>query len=55
MKVFAERLKADGLAPKAVTAACMHKRIRQICGVLKSRTAFDAHLSRARLDFQDGI
>ena len=30
MKVFAQRLKADGLAPKAVIAACMHKLIRQI-------------------------
>lgn len=55
MKVFADRLKGDGLAPKAVIAACMHKLIRQIYGVLKSRTAFDAHFSGHRLDFQDGI
>ncbi|AOW14366.1 hypothetical protein LPB72_03535 [Hydrogenophaga crassostreae] len=55
MKVFAERLKADGLATKAVIAACMHKLIRQIYGVLKSCTAFDATFSWNRLDFQDGI
>ncbi|WP_210732018.1 hypothetical protein [Hydrogenophaga sp. PAMC20947] len=55
MKVFAERLKADGLAPKAVIAACMHKLIRQIYGVLKSRTVFDATFLGNRLDFQDGI
>lgn len=55
MKVFAERLKSDGLAPKAVIAACMHKLIRQIYGVLKSRTAFDATFLGHRLDFQDGI
>lgn len=55
MNVFAQRLKAQGLAPKAVIAACMHKLIRQIYGVLKSRTAFDAHFLENRLDFQDGI
>ena len=55
MKVFAERLKSDGLAPKAVIAACMHKLIRQIYGVLKSRTAFDSTFLGHRLDFQDGI
>jgi hypothetical protein len=55
MKVFAERLKSDGLAPKAVIAACMHKLIRQIYGVLKSRNAFDATILGNRLDFQDGI
>jgi transposase len=55
MKVFAERLKGDGLAPKAVIAACMHKLLRQIYGVLKSRNAFDAQFLGNRLDFQDGI
>ena len=55
MKVFAERLKGDGLAPKAVIAACMHKLLRQIYGVLKSRTAFDAQFLGNQLDFQDGI
>lgn len=55
MRLFAQRLKADGMAPKAVIAACMHKLIRQIYGVLKSRNAFDAHLLGNRLDFQDGI
>ena len=55
MKVFAESLKADGLAPKAVIAACMHKLLRQIYGVLKSRNAFDGQFLGDRLDFQDGI
>ena len=55
MNVFAQRLKADGLAPKAVIVACMHKLLRQIYGVLKSRNAFDAHFLNNRLDFQDGI
>ena len=55
MKVFAERLKADGLAPKAVIAACMHKLIRQIYGVLKLGTVFDATFLGHQLDFQDGI
>jgi hypothetical protein len=43
MNVFAQRLKADGLTPKAVIVACMHKLLRHIYGVLKSRNAFDAH------------
>jgi len=55
MKVFAERLKGDGLAPKAVIAACIHKLIRQIYGVLKSRNAFDANFLGNRLDFQNDI
>jgi transposase len=50
-----EQLKSDGLAPKAVIAACMHKLIRQIYGVLKSCTAFDATFLENRRDFQDGI
>lgn len=55
MKVFAERLKSDGLVPKAVIAACMHKLIRQIYGVLKSSNAFDETFLGNRLDLQDGI
>lgn len=55
MKLFAQRLKAQGMAPKAVIAACMHKLIRQIYGVLKSRNPFDAHFYINQLDFQDGI
>lgn len=55
MKVFAERIKGDGLAHKAVIAACMHKLIHQIYGVLKLRNAFDAHFFRNRLDFQNVI
>mgnify|MGYP003459142161 CR=1 FL=1 len=55
MKVFAARIKGDGLAPKAVIAACMHKLVRQIYGVLKSRNAYDAHFLGNRLHFQDCI
>jgi transposase len=55
MNVFAQRLKADGLTPKAVIVACMHKLLRHIYGVLKSRNAFDAHFLKNRLDFQNGI
>ena len=50
-----ERLKGTGLAPKAVIAACMHKLLRQIYGVVKSRNAFDAQFLGNRLDFQEGI
>ena len=39
----------------AVIAACMHKLLRQIYGVLKSRNAFDPQFLGNRLDFQDGI
>ena len=55
MKVFAERLKGYGFAPKAVIAACMQKLLRQIYGLLKSRKAFDAHFLGNRLDLRDGI
>jgi hypothetical protein len=38
--VFAERPKAEGLAPKAAIAARMHKKlIRQINGIRKSQVA----------------
>jgi hypothetical protein len=33
----------------------MHKLLRQIYGVLRSRNAFDAQFLGNRLDFQDGI
>ncbi len=52
MKVFAERLRGDGLAPKAMIAACMHKLLRQIYGVLKSRNAFDAQFLETGLTFK---
>lgn len=52
IKAFGERLKAQGMPPKAVIAAAMHKLVRILFGVLRSHTAFNAHYS---LDFQDGI
>ena len=52
MKALGGRLKSDGLAPKAVIAACMQKLIRQLYGVLKSRNAFDATFLGHRLDVQ---
>lgn len=55
VKIFAERLKATGLAPKAVVGACMHKLAMLIFGVLRSGTPFDIKLARPCLDFQDGI
>lgn len=55
MKALGGRLKSAGLAPKTAIAACMHKLIRQLYGVLKSRNAFDATFLGHRLDVQDGI
>jgi hypothetical protein len=52
IKAFGEQLRAQGMPPKAVIAAAMHKPVRIVYGVLKSGTAFDANYS---LDFQDGI
>lgn len=55
IKAFGLRLKAQGLAPKAVISASMHKLVRFIYGVLKSRVMFNAQPLGNRLDFQDGI
>jgi transposase len=55
IKVFGGRLKDTGLAPKAVVAACMHKLVLLIYGILKSQTPFNPHFGAKRLDFQDGI
>lgn len=52
IKAFGERLKAQGMPPKAVIAAAMHKLVRIVFGVLRSRTAFSADYV---LDFQGGI
>jgi transposase len=48
------RLKATGLAPKAVIAACMHKLVLLIYGILKSGTPFNPQFGVQRLDFEDG-
>lgn len=55
VRVFGARLKHAGLAPKAVVAACMHKLVLLIYGILKSGTPFNPNFSANRLDFEDGI
>lgn len=52
IKALGDRLRSQGMPPKAVIAAAMHKIVRMVYGVLKSGNAFDAHYA---LDFQDGI
>jgi transposase len=55
VKAFSARLKHGGLAPKAVIAACMHKLVHLVYGILKSGTPFNPAIGAMRLDFQDGI
>jgi transposase len=55
IKTFGERLKAGGMAPKAVVAASMHKLVHLIYGILKSGRPFNPNFLVARLDIQDGI
>ncbi|HWR88202.1 MAG TPA: IS110 family transposase [Acidiferrobacterales bacterium] len=55
VSAFGIRLKSTGLAPKAVIAACMHKLVLLIYGILKSGTPFNPQFGAKRLDFQDGI
>ena len=55
IKAFGARMKATGLAPKAVVAASMHKLVHLIYGILKSSTPFNANFLAASLDIQDGI
>ncbi|MCR5881406.1 transposase [Rhizobacter sp. J219] len=55
IKAFGERLKAHGLAPKAVVGASMRKLVHFLFGVVRSGKPFDASLAIHRLDFQDGI
>lgn len=55
IKAFGQRLKGEGLAPKAVISASMHKLVRFIYGVLKSRVMFNTKILGKTLDFQDGI
>lgn len=55
IKTFGLRLKAQGLTPKAVISASMHKLARLIYGVLKTRVRFDAQYLQHSLDLQDGI
>jgi len=46
IKNMAERLKAKGMAPKAIIAAAMHKLTHLIYGVLKTRQPFDANWAK---------
>lgn len=55
MQVFGARLKANGLAPKAVVGAAMRKLAHLIYGVVKSGRPFDANFSTNELAIQDGI
>ena len=55
LRDFGDRLKASGLAPKAVVGAVMRKLAHLIYGVIKSGQPFDASFSACRLDLQDGI
>lgn len=55
IKTFGQRLKGEGLAPKAVIGASMHKLVRFIYGVLKTRAMFNAQYLQNSLDLQDGI
>ena len=55
LNAFGVRLKASGLAPKAVIAACMHKLVLLIYGILKSGLPFNPNFGQPRLDLQDGI
>jgi hypothetical protein len=52
---FGQRLRAKGMAPKAVVGAAMRKLAHLIYGVVSSGMPFDANLAGMRVDFQDGI
>ena len=55
VKAFGDRLRAGGMAPKAVIGACMHKLAMLIFGVLRSGLPFDPRIAVPRVDIQDGI
>lgn len=55
LRAFGDRLRAAGLAPKAVVGAVMRKLAHLIYGVIKSGQVFDVRLAASQLDFQDGI
>lgn len=52
---FADRLRAKGMANKAVIGAVMHKLTHQIYGVIKTNTPFDPNYLSKGLAIQDGI
>ena len=55
IRPFGQRLRATGLAPKAVVGAAMRKLVHLIFGVIRSGRSFDASLAMSRLDVEDGI
>lgn len=55
IKEFGQRLRAKGMAPKAVIGAAMRKLAHLIYGVVSSGIPFDPKLSGMKVDFQDGI
>ncbi|WP_157662635.1 transposase [Sulfuriferula sp. AH1] len=55
LQAFGERMKANGLVPKAVIGAAMRKLVHIIYGVVKSGRPFDANFANRGLAFQDGI
>jgi transposase len=55
IRAFGERLRLNGLAPKAVVGAAMRKLAHLIYGVVTSGKPFDASLAMPKLDLEDGI
>jgi transposase len=55
LQAFGVRMKANGLAPKAVVGAAMRKLAHLIYGVVKSGKPFDANFVMNGLAIQDGI
>lgn len=55
LQVFGARMKANGLAPKAVVGAAMRKLAHLIYGVVKSGKPFDVNFAMNGLAIQDGI
>lgn len=55
LKDFGERLRASGLAPKAVVGAAMRKLVHLIYGVIRSGQQFNPQFGKLALDCQDGI
>ncbi|HEY9100427.1 MAG TPA: IS110 family transposase [Thiobacillus sp.] len=55
LQIFGARMKANGLAPKAVVGAAMRKLAHLIYGVVKSGKPFDANFAMNGVAIQDGI
>ena len=55
LQAFGERMKANGLVPKAVIGAAMRKLVHIIYGVVNSGRPFDANFANRGLAIQDGI